>query len=170
MLPKSALLYEKRVFLPLTRPPMPPFTSMSASFSLKCRRSSPDVARIGSETGESFAWNPGIQAHGFDQEDPGARLLCTAATAFSAALCPNAPWKGSLPSNNSLLCPLFHGCPCPPSLSAMMEHTFMPIMPDWHGRLFLLRRGKVRDPKGGSNLCDRIPTDRAALSREFPRN
>ena len=35
---------------------------------------------------------------------------------------------------------------------------------------FPLRRGKVRGPKGGSNPCGRILNDRAALSREFPRN
>jgi len=44
-----------------------------------------------------------------------------------------------------------------------------------HARLpwsaFPLCRGKVRTPpRGGSNPYDRIPNDRAALSREFPRN
>ena len=47
---------------------------------------------------------------------------------------------------------LSYRCSCPPSLSAMMDHTLMPIKPDWHGGLSLFAVEKSMAPRG-----DQIP-------------
>ena len=58
-------------------------------------------------------------------------------------------------------------CPCQSAVMAMHLHCDQ-ARPAWWA--FLLHRKKVCAPKGGSNPCNHIPIDRAALSREFPRN
>lgn len=119
------------------------------------------------QVGVCFARRIGIQVHGFVQEALGARLLCAAAPASSAAYCQNACWIGCLSSS---IVPPSHRCPCPPSLSAVMAMHLHCDQSRLAWRAFLFCRGEVHGPKGGSNPCDRIPIDRAALSREFPRN
>ena len=51
-----------------------------------------------------------------------------------------------------------HGCPCPSSLSAMMEHTFIPLMPDCHGRLFCFALEKSVAPRGDQISVNRFQT------------
>ena len=97
-------------------------------------------------------------------------LLCAVVPTSAAVLRLNGRWISCLPPNSVLLCGVIPRLSLP---TIPVRHDGTYLHAD-HARLpwsaFLLRRGKVRGPKGGSNPCDRIPTDRAALSREFPRN
>ena len=161
---------KKGAFTPLTRPPTLPFFACMPSFAPEYSQSLSAAARIRSESGGSYARKTGIQAYSSGMKVPGEQLLCTAATAFSAALSPNVSWISCLLHKSVLLCgviPRFS----PPTIPVRHDGTYLHAD---HARLpwsaFLLRRGKVHDPKGGSNPCSRIPIDRAALSREFPRN
>ena len=60
-----------------------------------------------------------------------------------SAVCRRTPYCCAVSSHDSLR---------PPSLSAMMEHTFTPIMPDCHGWLFCFAVEKSVPPRG-----DQIP-------------
>ena len=164
MPPKSVLLYEKRGFLPLTRPPTLPFFACMPSFTPEYSQSLPAAARIRSEPGESLARKPGIQAYKSAPEALGARLLC------AAVCCWHLRWIVCLSSN------IVPPCAAVVQLSLpvmAVSHDGTYLHTD-HARLpwsaFMHRRGEVHGPKGGSNPCSRIPIDRAALSREFPRN
>ena len=104
--PSQPCCTKKEAFLPLTRPPTLPFFACMPSFTPEYIQALPAAARIRSDSGGSYARNPGIQAHSSALEVPGEQLLCTAATAFSAALSPNVSWIGCLSPNNILLCPI----------------------------------------------------------------
>ena len=166
----SLAVRKKGAFTPLKRPSTLPFFACKPSFAPEYSQIIPGAARIRSKSGESFSRKPGIQAHSSGMKVPGEQLLCTAATAFSAALSPNVSWISCLLHKSVLLCgviPRFS----PPTIPVRHDGTYLHAD---HARLpwstFLLRRGEVYGPKGGSNLCGRILNDRAALSREFPRN
>ena len=166
----SLAVRKKGAFTPLTRPSTLPFFACKPSLAPEYSQTLPATARIRSESRESFARKPGIQAHSSGMKVPGEQLLCTAATAFSAALSPNVSWISCLLHKSVLLCgviPRFS----PPTIAVCHDGTHLHAD---HARLpwlpFPLRPGEVRDPKGGSNPCGRILSDRAALSREFPRN
>ena len=168
--PSKPSCTKKRGFLSLTRPSMPPFFACKPSFDPEYSQIIPGAAWIRSKSGESFARKPGIQAHSSAMKVPGEQLLCTAATAFSVALSTNVSWISCLLHKSVLLCgviPRFF----PPTIAVCHDGTHLHAD---HARLswlpFPLRPGEVRDPKGGSNPCGRILSDRAALSREFPRN
>ena len=111
---------KKGLFTPCT-PTDTAFFLSKPSFSSEYLQSSPGAARIRHAPRESYARNPGIQAHGSGQEALGARLLCTAVSASVAAYCQHICWIVCLSSN---IVPPSYGCPCSPSLSTMMEHTF----------------------------------------------
>ena len=128
------------------------------------------TARIRSESGESFARRPDIQAHISVLIVPVVNLLCAAVSTSAAVLRLNGRWISCLPPNSVLLCGVIPRL-SPPTIS--VRHDGLCLTSD-HARLpwsaFCFAVEKSVPPKGGSNPCDRIPTDRAALSREFPRN
>ena len=76
-------------------------------------------------------------------------LLCTAATTSAAVLHLNGRWISCLPPNSVMLCGVIPRL-SPPTILVSHDGTY--LYAD-HARLpwsaFLLRRGKVRDPKGG---------------------
>ena len=170
MPPKPASLSAKKgVFSPCT-PTDTAFFLSKPSFSSEYLQASPGAARIRHAPRESYARNPGIQAHGSGQEALGARLLCTAVSASVAAYCQHICWIVCLSSNIVPPCPAVVRLSL---LTILVNHDGTYLHTD-HARLpwsaFLLRHEEVRGPKGGSNLCSRILNDRAALSCEFPRN
>ena len=167
---KSASLYEKKgLFVPYT-PVNATVLRLYALFAPEYSQTLLAAAWIRSEFGGSYARKPGIQAHSSGMKVPGEQLLCTAATAFSAALSPNVFWISCLLHKSVLLCPII---PRLSLLTIAVRHDGTYLHAD-HARLpwsaFLFRRGEVCTPKGGSNPWARILNDRAALSREFPRN
>lgn len=160
---------KKGLFTPYT-PTDTAFFLSKPSFSSEYLQSSPGAARIRHAPRESYARNPGIQAHGSGQEALGARLLCTAVSASVAAYCQHICWIVCLSSNIVPPCPAVVRLSL---LTILVNHDGTYLHTD-HARLpwsaFLRRHEEVRGPKGGSNPYGRILSGRAALSREFPRN
>ena len=69
--------------------------------------------------------------------------LCAAGISAGSSVCHRTSSRHAPPSCS---------CPCPSWQSAMMEHTFMLIMPDCHGRLFASPWRSPCPPRG-----DQIP-------------
>ena len=170
MLPSKPCCTKKGAFTPLTRPSTLPFFACMPSFAPEYSHTLPATARIRSESEESYARKPGIQAHISVLIVPVVNLLYAAVSTSAAVLRLNGRWISCLPPNSVLLCGVIPRL-SPPTIPVRHDGTYLHAD---HARLpwstFLLCRGEVYGPKGGSNLCGRILNDRAALSREFPRN
>ena len=152
MPPSKPCCTKKGAFTPLTRPTTPPFSHANASFSTKCCQSSPVAAWMKSKS-ESVLPGDSASRHMALSRKPWKQgcsvllrplfLLHTARMPAGSAVCHRTSSRCALSSHGSLR---------PPSLSAMMEHTFMLIMPDCHGRLFCFAVEKSVPPRG-----DQIP-------------
>ena len=168
---KPALLYEKKGLLrPLHARQHYRSSLVSPLLPLKYSQTLPATARIRSESRESFARKPGIQACSSALEASRERRLCAAAPASAAAHRSYEHLSATCHRTSPSRVPQSFSCPCLPCLSAVMAmrlHCDQARLP-W--RAFPLRREEVCAPSGGSNPCGRILNDRAALSREFPRN
>ena len=166
----SLAVRKKGAFTPLTRSSTLSFFACKPSFAPEYSQTLPATARIRSESGESYARKPGIQAHISVLIVPVVNLLCAAVSTSAAVLRLNGRWISSLPPTIVPSCAAVVQLSLP---AMVVSHDGTHLHAD-HARLawrvFSLRRGKVCYPKGGSNTCDLIPIDRAALSREFPRN
>ena len=150
--PSQPCCTKKGAFTPLTRPSTLPFFACKPSFAPEYSQTLPSTARIRSESGESFAQRPAIQAHNCVPEVPGVRLLCAAVPVLPPRLAGVFAGWAVCRQTSFRRASISHGCPCPSSLSAMMEHTFIPLMPDCHGRLFCFALEKSVAPRG-----DQIP-------------
>ena len=140
-------------FLPLARPPTLPFFACMPSFTPEYGQSSPAAARIRSEPGARYARNPGIQTHISRPGGTGSEAVVYCCDRFFRLAFPRMSPVMDICRPTTSCCVLSsHDCPCSPSLSAMMEHTSIPIMPDCHGRLFCFAVKKSVTPRG-----DQIP-------------
>ncbi len=155
--PNQPRCVQNRSFSPSLRPSAPPFAHMIAFFSLEIpaifARCSPD--EVGTQS--LFRPEPWHSGTWLCLGSPGSAAVVCGCTCFCRCILQASPLD-RLSAVKSL-----------PAMSrrravGLARHARLP----WSA--FLLRRGKVRAPKGVSNPCDRILNDRAALSREFPRN
>ena len=149
MLPSKPCCTKKGAFTPLTRPSTLPFFACKPSFAPEYSQTLPDTARIRSESRESFARKPGIQAHISVLIVPVVNLLCAAVSTSAAVLRLNGRWISCLPPNSILLCGVIPRL-SPPTIPVSHDGTYLHAD---HARLpwlaFLFRRGEVCTPKGG---------------------
>ena len=148
----SLAVRKKGAFTPLTRPSTLPFFACKLSFAPEYSQTLPATARIRSESGESYARKPGIQAHISVLIVPVVNLLCAAVSTSAAVLRLNGRWISCMPPNSELLCGVIPRL-SPPTIPVRHDGTHLHTA---HARLpwsaFLLRPGKVRGPKGGDQI------------------
>jgi len=85
--PSQLRCTQKRGFLPFLTPVSIAAFPHDRLFFFEIQPISPGAAQMRSEPGACFARSPSIQAHGSALEAPGARLLCTAASASVTVYC-----------------------------------------------------------------------------------
>lgn len=142
----SLAVRKKGAFTPLTRPSTLPFFACKPSFVPEYSQTLPATARIRSESRESFARKPGIQACSSALEASRERRLCAAAPASAAAHRSYEHLSASCHRTSPSRVPQSFSCPCLPCLSAVMAmrlHCDQARLP-W--RAFPLRREEVCAP------------------------
>ena len=143
---------KKGAFTPLTRPPTLPFFACMPSFTPEYSQSSPAAARIRSDSGGNYARNPASRHIALPSRFRESSCCVLLRPLFPPRFPRMSPGSAVCCTRASCCVVSSHGSLRPPSLSAMMEHTFMLIMPDCHGRLFCFAVEKSMTPRG-----DQIP-------------